>query len=118
MTDVCDREREDLQYRRDVAISAGVGFELSKTLAATATVFRAPAYFAQFPEKVERPLPNPTSAHEVEAMHPKAESKPEFPRRSIGMGKAHNRGRLPDGQTGRIERPYERAANGASLHRA
>ncbi|MGA8010941.1 MAG: tyrosine-type recombinase/integrase [Candidatus Acidiferrales bacterium] len=35
MTDVYDRGREDLQYRKDVALSLGVGFELPKTLTAT-----------------------------------------------------------------------------------
>jgi hypothetical protein len=34
MTDVYDRGREDLQYRKDVALSMGVGFELPKTLIA------------------------------------------------------------------------------------
>lgn len=34
MSDLYDRSREDLQYRRDVARSLGVGFELPKALAA------------------------------------------------------------------------------------
>jgi integrase len=33
MSDLYDRSREDLQYRRDVATAMGVGFELPKTLA-------------------------------------------------------------------------------------
>jgi integrase len=32
MSDLYDRSREDLQYRKDVAKSMGIGFELSKTL--------------------------------------------------------------------------------------
>ena len=34
MTDVYDRGREDLQYRKDVALTVGVGFELPETLTA------------------------------------------------------------------------------------
>jgi hypothetical protein len=34
MSDLYDRSREDLQYRRDVAKSLGVGFEVPKALVA------------------------------------------------------------------------------------
>lgn len=33
MSDLYDRSREDVQYRRDVAKAMGIGFELPKTLA-------------------------------------------------------------------------------------
>lgn len=42
---------------------------------ATATLFGAPAAHAQVPEKVERCLPYPTYAQEVDAMYPKATLK-------------------------------------------